>query len=107
MTDLPVRPIVMALAGTCALDDAPTDAIFPSRMMSVWSLRGAAPVPSITRAWVSATIAVSTDTYCCVAVDSNGRCAAASVADVEARRPAATKERNGIISLEHGLTRAI
>ena len=46
-------------------------------MMIVWSVFGAAPVPSMTRTWVSATAFVSTATNGRTAFASVGRWAAA------------------------------
>src|SRR5262249_33701887 len=47
----------------------PTDWIRPFASTTVWSSRTGPPVPSITRTWVKATIAASTDTYCRTAAD--------------------------------------
>src|SRR5690242_13391872 len=73
MTDLPVRSMTTAPAGTLAPDAGPTDAMRPSRMITVWSARAGAPVPSITRTCVSATVGVSTCTNWRTGLASVGR----------------------------------
>src|SRR5580704_17277797 len=63
ITVLPCRSIVLAPAGTATLAAGPTCAIFPPWMMMVSFFTGAAPVPSITVALVSATTGSETVTY--------------------------------------------
>jgi hypothetical protein len=57
-----VASITCAPAGTGVDPAAPTAAMRPSRTMTTWPSRAGAPVPSITRAFVKATSAVSTFT---------------------------------------------
>src|SRR2546429_7147805 len=49
MTVRPERSTTFAPSGIFVLARSPSEAIFPSRITSVWSARGAAPVPSMTR----------------------------------------------------------
>ena len=59
ITVWPARSMTCAPAGAGVLAAGPTAAILPWSTMTVWSSRGAAPVPSITRTWVSATTGAS------------------------------------------------
>ena len=59
ITVWPARSITCAPAGAGVLAAGPTAAILPWSTMTVWSSRAAAPVPSITRTWVSATTGAS------------------------------------------------
>ena len=63
MTVLPARSIVRAPAGTLTLEAAPTSAMRPFWMTTVWLGFGAAPVPSMTVTFVSATTGSLTLTY--------------------------------------------
>src|SRR6266702_114383 len=47
---------LFAQAGIAILPSSPRAEMAPSRMIRVWFSRGAAPVPSMTRAWRSATV---------------------------------------------------
>ena len=66
-----------ASAGTATVPVAPTAAMRPSRTTIVCPSRAAAPVPSITRTFVSANTFVSTFTYERVAGPTGARCAMA------------------------------
>ena len=60
MTVWPASSITCAPAGTGVERAGPTAAIFPSLITIVWSSAGGAPVPSMTRTCVSATVGAST-----------------------------------------------
>src|SRR5258707_10213834 len=80
MTLFPARSITLASAGAGVDASLPSAAMLPSRMTIVWVSRAGAPVPSITRACVSAITPAGNLMYgasglaggCC-AVTKNGR----------------------------------
>src|SRR5690606_21093881 len=77
-------------------------AMRPSRMMSVWFSRGWAPVPSITRTCVSATVGVSTATYWRTLRESAGRCAGRPTAARMSGRASAAEARASDGAVRHG-----
>src|SRR5439155_1697701 len=91
----PFKSIARAPAGTCTDAAGPTSAIRPSRITMVWSGLGAAPVPSTSSTWVSATTAVSTATYWRTsAASESGRCAESATGAI-ATRASGTKAGGG------------
>src|ERR1051326_8897504 len=92
MTVCPLKSIVLAPCGTVTLDVAPTAAIFPSRIRIVWLGLGAAPVPSMTVAFVSATTGSLTVTKSRVVFDNAlTDCAAAGDASTDKVKTARTR----------------
>src|SRR5256885_11872780 len=68
--------MLRAPGGTCTAAAGTTWAMRPSRITTVWSGLGGAPVPSTSSTWVSATTAVSTAVYWRTsAASESGRCA--------------------------------
>ena len=73
MTVWPVRSSTRAPAGVAVLPLGPTRVMRVPSMTIVWSSRGGAPVPSMRRACVSATIGASTLTKGRVSAVTGGR----------------------------------
>ena len=76
---MPEPSTTSAPAGTFTLAVAPTSAMRPSRITTVWPGTAGVPLPSITVTPVMAISAPSLETYCFTFWSSVGRCAWAAV----------------------------
>src|SRR2546421_9031945 len=83
--------MLRAPGGTCTAAAGPTWAMRLSRITTVWSGLGGAPVPSTSSTWVSATTAVSTAVYWRTSAASESGRYATSGAGSSATKTSATK----------------